>query len=408
MRRPAVLVVALAACAAMAAPTRAQQMPDPALIHGRALPAPELATGTVTVRLVRESIGNDAPDQRVTVTVGNRTSAATTDAMGRAEFANLPAGQEGRATVTVDGEALESQPFTVPSSGGLRVILVAGIARAAERRASEAAAAASAPAVPGTVVFGGNSRVLMQFSDDTLQVYYVLDVVNSARARVDVGGPLVIELPPAAAGPTLLEGSSPAGTLSGHRLTIAGPFPSGTTSIQIAYRLPHASSTLTLAQAFPAPFQQMSVGVEKLPGLAMTSSQLPSVSDVTSENGSVFILGRGPALAANTPLTVTLSGLAFHSPTPRYVALGLAAAFLALCTWLGFARRDDTSRQTLQNRREALLQELTQLDAKRREGALAPARYAARRQRAVHELERVLGQLDERHTRRGGDEGVAA
>ena len=44
----------------------------------------------------------------------------------------------------MDGEALVSQPFSVPTTGGLRVILVAGIAKAAERKKQEEAAAAAA------------------------------------------------------------------------------------------------------------------------------------------------------------------------------------------------------------------------------------------------------------------------
>jgi hypothetical protein len=166
--------------------------------------------------------------------VGGKVSAATTDAMGRAEFMDLSPGAPGQAAATVDGEAMESQPFTVPSSGGLRVILVAGIAKAAERRAQQAAQEAAAPPVKGTVVFGGNSRVLMQFTDDTLQVYYVLDVVNNARARVDVGGPLIIDLPPGSGGATALEGSSKSATVTGNRITITGPFAAGTTSVQVA------------------------------------------------------------------------------------------------------------------------------------------------------------------------------
>jgi hypothetical protein len=50
---------------------------------------------------------------------------------------------------------MTSQPFRVPTSGGLRVILVAGIAKAAERKKLEEAAAAAGPAVKGVVVFGG-------------------------------------------------------------------------------------------------------------------------------------------------------------------------------------------------------------------------------------------------------------
>ena len=42
-------------------------------------------------------------------------------------------------------------------------------------------------------MFGGNSRVLMQFNDDGLDVYYILEIVNSARTRVDIGEPLVVD-----------------------------------------------------------------------------------------------------------------------------------------------------------------------------------------------------------------------
>ena len=61
-------------------------MPDPSLINGRALPAPELAVGTVTVRVVREAIGNNVVGQDVRLTVGGETRTARTDDEGRAEF----------------------------------------------------------------------------------------------------------------------------------------------------------------------------------------------------------------------------------------------------------------------------------------------------------------------------------
>src|SRR5688572_33381084 len=83
----------------LARPAQAQEMPDPSLMHGRPLPAPELRDGTVTVRVVREALGNDAPGQQVRVTVGGTTKTATTDQQGRAEFTGLPAG-EARAEAT--------------------------------------------------------------------------------------------------------------------------------------------------------------------------------------------------------------------------------------------------------------------------------------------------------------------
>ena len=390
----------------------AQDMPDPSLIHGRAIPAQELPNGTVTVRVVREAIGNNVPGQQVRVTVGDATRTATTDAQGRAEFTDLPkGGTNAVAEVTVDGEKLVSQPFAVPASGGLRVILVAGIAKAAERKKQEEAAAAAEPPTKGIVVFGNNSRVLLQFNNDALDVYYVLEIVNSARTRVDTGGPLVIDLPPRAAGATALEGSSKSATVSDQRITIVGPFPSGTTNVQVAFRLPYDTGNLTMTQTWPVAFQQMIVGVQKVDNLQVSSPQLNRMSEVRTDNGDLFVLGNGPALAAGGTLTLTLSGLPFHSRTPRFVALGLAGGLLALGVWLastGLSRGDQT-RQALVARRDTLLGQLAQLESKRRSGATDTDAQTRRRTRIIGELEQIYGELDDAHPGpQGGGEGVAA
>jgi hypothetical protein len=363
----------------------------------------------VTVRVVRESIGNDLPGQSVTLTASGRGRNATTDAQGRAQFTNLPMGQEGRATVTVDGEALQSDPFTIPTSGGLRVILVAGIAKAAERKAAEASQAAAAPPVRGTVVIGGNSRILTQFSDDALQVYYVLEVINSARSRVDIGGPLVFDLPPGTSGATVLEGTSPSVTVAGNRVTVTGPFASGTTQVQIAYRVLYTGDTVRLEQAFPVPFQQVTFGAQKIGAVSAASPQFTETRDVTTQDGKVYALGSAPTLAAGTPLVVTLTNLPHHSRVPRYVALGLAVAVLGFGVWLATRTRDLPDARSLGERREQLLKELTQLELRRRDGAVSAERFATRRRRLMADLEQIYGELDASAAGpQGGGEGVAA
>ena len=406
--KPASRSIVLTLLVSLAASAWAQQMPDPSLINGKALPAPELPDATITVRVVRESIGNDIQGQPVTLTAGGRSRTASTDAQGRAQFTNLPAGTEGRAEATVDGETLRSDPFTIPTTGGLRVIMVAGIAKAAERKAAEAAQALAAPPVRGSVVFGPNSRVIVQFADDVLQVYYVLDVVNSARNRVDIGGPLVIDLPPGTSGATPLEGSSPSATVAGNRITIAGPFASGTTPVQVGYRMAYDSGTLTLVQPFPAAFQQITVGAQKVGALSMTSPQLGEIRDITTQDGKVFALGSGGALAAGTPLTVTLTNLPYHSHTPRRVTLTLAGGILVLGVWLATRRKNTAEAASLTDRREQLLKELTQLELRRRDGAVSADRFATRRRRLMADLEQIYGELDSVGGPQGGGEGVAA
>ena len=388
-------------------------MPDASLIHGRAIPAPELPNGTVTVRVVREAIGNNISGEDVRVTAGEAVRTATTDDQGRAEFGDLPMGSDARAESTVDGEALVSEPFTVPTSGGLRVILVAGMAEAAARAAEEAAAAAAAPPVDGVVVLGPNSRVFIEFRDDTLQFFYLLDILNNARARVDIGGPLIIDLPTGAAGATVLPGSAPTATVSGDRITVTGPFAAGVTSVQIAFQLRHDSPDLTVQQTWPAPLEQLSVAVQKVGTLSISSPQFSTVGEVSSETGTPFLLASGPALAAGSTLTMQLSNLPAHSRTPRIVALSLAATIIGLGVWWAIGARPEAPepRPRLIERRNALLAELATLETRQRDGGPSPPLPAdtTRRESALAELEQVYGQLDEVRGRpRGGGEDVAA
>ena len=78
---------------------------------------------------------------------------------------------------------------------------------------------------------------------------------------------------------------------------------------------------LTIEQAWPAALQQVTIGVEKVNDLSITSLQFASAQDVTAESGDVFVLGRGPGLPAGGTTVVTLSNLPVHSKAPRYVAL---------------------------------------------------------------------------------------
>ena len=110
------------------------------------------------------------------------------------------------AEAVVDGETLTSQEFPVPANGGVRVALVAGVRRPRRREKAAAEAAAKEPAPSGVVVIGGESRIIFEFQNDTLQVFYILEIVNNARTPIDTGGPLDIELPPGAAGGAVLEG----------------------------------------------------------------------------------------------------------------------------------------------------------------------------------------------------------
>ena len=385
-------------------------MPDPSVIHGKAIPAPELPTGTVTVRVVRETIGSNLPGQTVRVTTGSASRTDSTDEQGRAEFPNLVSGVEGRAEVTVDGETLVSDPFTVPGAGGLRVILVAGLKQAAERRKKEEESEAAAPPVKGSVVLAGASRVLMEFRDDRLQVFYMLDIVNNARNRVDIGGPLIIQLPSGAGGAATMDGSTPAATVNGDVVTVQGPFAAGSTMVNVGFVLAYDRPDATIEQKWPVPVEQVTVAIERVGSVGMTSPQFSGSRDVSANDGTPYLLANGPPLPANGTLTLQLSNLPVHSRTPVYVGLGLAFAVVVFGAWLAFGarRKDGDLHRRLVQRRDTLLGELARLEERRRHETL-DAKSSARRQRVLGELEQIYGELDGAQLGpRGGGEGVAA
>src|SRR5688572_6317339 len=296
----------------------AQQMPNPSEMAGRPLPAPELATGTVSVRVVRERMGNNIANHPVTLNVAGQTNArtATTDAQGRAQFTDLTPGATITVEAVVDGENLRSQEFPVPSGGGVRVALIAGLEAAAARERAEAEAAAKQPARPGVVVFGGETRVILEFQDDNLQVFYLLDIVNGARTPIDIGEPMLIELPEGAAGAGAMEGSSTLATVQGDRIRITGPFPPGTTQVQVGYRLAYSGDSVTLEQKWPAAIEQLFVAAEKVGELRIESPQF-SQQQQASAGGAPFVMATGGRINAGETLTLHLSGLPHRSTLMR-------------------------------------------------------------------------------------------
>ena len=389
------LVLALLIALAMATSSFAQvAMPDPSAMAGTPLPAPELPNATVTVRVLRERMGNNVAAQSVTLTVGGAPRTATTDGQGRAQFEGLVAGTLVQASTTVDGELLTSQEFPVPAKGGVRVALIAGIQRVADAEKAAAAAGAKEPARPGVVEFGPESRLIFEFQNDTLTVFYLLEVLNNARTPIDIGGPIIMELPTGASGVSMMQGSSPTASVRGDILTITGPFAPGKTSAQVGFSLPQAGAASTIQQKMPVALGQLFVAAEKVGAMQLSSPQLTGLRDMTSE-GQVFIMGTGGRLNAGDTLVVNLSGMPAHSPWPRNVALGTALLVFVVGLWLSLspkaARASEDAK--LETRRERLLAELVVLERKRRQKPLSPA-DEARLQRLTSDLEKVMAALD--------------
>lgn len=379
----------------LATPAFAQTAtPDAGAMAGLPLPAGDVPDASVTVRVLRERMGNNIEGQQVTLLVGTDSRTGTTDAQGRAQFTGLPAGATVQASTTVDGEVLTSQEFPVPAKGGIRVALISGIQKVAEAEKAAAAAAAKEPARPGVVEFGPESRIIFEFQDDTLTVFYLLEVINNARTPIDIGGPIQMELPTGASGASMMQGSSPSALVRGDLLTITGPFAPGKTLAQVGFSLPQAGAATVIEQKWPIALGQLFVAAEKVGAMQMSSPQLTDTREMNSE-GQVFIMGNGGRLNAGDTLVVNLSGMPAHSRWPRNVALAAAALVFGVGLWMALspaaARASEDAR--LETRREKLLAEVVSLERKKRQKPLTAAEEA-RLQRLTSDLEKVMAALD--------------
>jgi hypothetical protein len=409
---------------ALAGPSAAQ-MPDPRVMSGQVMPAGELPAGTVTVRIVRQTIVNVAPGIDVELRGAGAVRHAKTGPEGRAEFAGVPVGSRVQAVAVVDNEQLQSVEFEVPLSGGIRTLLAAGVgvgtmlngpaagSAAPAREGPETGAAPPAiPAPAGSLVFGGDTRFAVEFQDDTLTVFYLLDLVNQTQNPVTPPEPLVIDLPSEGSGATILEGGSPLAAAKGSRVTVSGPVPPGLTAVPIAFRIERWKETWQLAQRFPLPILNVALAVQKLGDMRLASPQAPALRETTLQ-GTPFLVATGASLAAGTPLSVTLSGLPHRSDLPLYVTLALAAGVAAWGVWLAAVARPDAStgaerRRALETRRDRGLAALASLDEERRSGRVEGTLYAARRAALLDQLERVYSELDGSGGVPGGDRGLAA
>jgi hypothetical protein len=389
---------------ALGATLTAQQMPDPAQMAGQPLPAPELETGMVSVRVVRERMGNNVTNHPVTLAGPGQRLDANTDAQGRATFGDVPPGTRVVVQAVVDGETLQSQPFTIPTSGGVRIALIAGLEAAAARERTEREQAAQQPARQGIVVFGGESRVILEFQDDNLQVFYLLDIVNNARTPIEIGEPLFIVLPEAATGAGALQGSSTLAVVQGDRIRINGPFPPGITQVQVGYRLPYSGDTTVLSQRWPAAFEQLFVAAERVGNLQISSPQFQQQQEA-SAGGAPFLMATGGRINAGDSLTLTLTGLPHRNTMVRDVGVAVGVLILVAGFWAALTgpRARNTRIEELTRRKDTLFADLVALEDDHRHQRIDDRRYTSRRQTLVSQLERVMGELD-----RGGGEGVAA
>ena len=204
--------------------------------------------------------------------------------------------------------------------------------------------------------------------------------MNNSPAPVNPATPFDFEMPAGATGTSILQGSSPLASVSGPRVIVSGPFPPGSTLVQVGAQVDTPSGALNITQRFPAPLEEFAVIVEKVGDTKLASPQITEQREVAAQ-GETLIAAPGTPVAAGQPLTVSVTGMPHHSPTPRYTALTLALGILVAASGPVGTRGDTganaAERKRLIARREKLLGELVRLE--RRRTGQAALRRAPRR-----------------------------
>ncbi len=393
------LLALILAVLLFAAPAFAQfQMPDPRQMAGIPRPVTDLPAGRVSVRLIRGQLSNNIQGHPVEMHAGGKVLTEKTDENGRAEFSGVAAGTTVKAVAVVDGERLESQEFPWPGDGGIRVMLVA------TPKGGDSAPAAVQP-VTGNVVLGDQTRVIIEPAEDALQVYYLLDIQNSAQVPVNPSSALNLDMPTGALSTTILAGA-PQAIARGDRVTVTGPFPPGQTSVQVGYRMPFSGGDVTIQQTLPLSLPGIAVLMKKLGETTLASPQLPSVQEREFE-GDRYILAQGSTIPAGGTLTLNISGLPHRSPVPRRIAFALAALMIGGGMFAAVKRpvpmANAARTKQLNNKREKIFSELVRLEQQKRSGSIDAGRAAERRTALIAQLERVYRDLDA-----PGGQGAAA
>lgn len=304
---------------------------------GVPLPANDLPAGTVSARVIRGSFANNLAGVDVTFSVDGRDSVVKTDDGGRAQVSGLKPGARVKVSATVDGERLESQETTIAASG-IRFMLLASESGAAPAPGTAPAASAAGPVVKGTaeaLSIGSESRMVIDFSNDSLNIYYVVQIVNGTGSLLDIGGPVIIELPVEARSATVMEGSTPQATVRGAHVTVLGPFAPGRTDVSIAYQLLADSGTARIDQKWPLKSQPFSIFALRTGDLDINSPQIQGKQQ-SVQQGQPLVMGLTPALKSGELFVVDITGLPHHPSWPRNLALGLAGAISALGLWAAF------------------------------------------------------------------------
>lgn len=380
--------------------------------YGQPLPSPELPPGVITILV----IGKDMSDKHVGEVVrlvgladGVKPRETSTGKDGRARFDALVAGQRYRLELPKGGPQARSADFAMPALGGLRFLLSSAAKTSATASASStgsASAPASSPnpphGAPGHVHgakaadapakgkmlpptkdrsklrLGPGTHLLGQLNEDNVSFMQMLELSNGGKAPIDASG-LRFTYPAGVMHLRVDESGLFKLSADKQSVVLAKPVPPGRTRQRVTFQLNHRGGLVNYRQVLP-----LAAGPTLFAVTNFNKATVRGPSYKGREVRGDMPVFQLASVAANQALELTIAGLPYHDPLPRNLALAGVGLLLlwVLATAIGAGPR----RRARESRREALLQELTDLAAGFESGAVKKRRYEQRREQVVSEL----------------------
>ena len=366
--------------------------PDPRRMSGIPLPDPQLSTGTISVRVIRGQMSNNVADHPVELTQGDELVTVNTDADGRATFLKLDPGSSASVSTVHDGVRLDSQQFSVPNQGGIRLLLVGE---------DVANVTSDEVVLPGEITLGSESRIAVELGEESVTVFYFLDIMNWQDVSVEPRSAVSVSVPEGAEGTTVLRESSPRSRVDGTTVSLPGPFAPGMTPLRMAYVLPYSGDRLAIEQQFSADLEALLVVVEKWGDMNIVSEQISRRADMGPDaigGDTTYIFGAGSRVQAGVPVAFEISGLPHHNRLPATLTLALSGVMLFAGILGAMSGVDDSVEnsnfQRLEAKKNRLFQELVKLEYQRRTEKVGITKYSSRRATIIAAIEVVYRDLD--------------
>jgi hypothetical protein len=352
-------------------------------------PDPSLPEGTIAVDL-RDAEDKPVPGEQVTLGIminsvakgdSRQHQQATTDASGRAVFANLERASHVayRVSCGYEGGLFAAMPFQMQQVKAMHVVLhVYPVTHDIQK-----------------ALIVAESTVATEMRDDRLQVEEVLTVYNlgpTAWQPLD----LDMKLPEGATAFSAQQSMTDQGADEmGGRARLRGTFPPGRHTVDFRWQLPWSGDKdIDFSVGMPPHVAIARVMLAATSDIKLAVDSFPTAELRRNDEGQSFLVTER-RLRPDEPHLETLSVGIHDLPTPgpgRVFAALLALAAVATGLVIAFRRSGDGKERAAPSKRDrrAILEELADLERARASGDVGPKTYERAYRALIDALARTL------------------